>query len=318
MLVDGPNPTKVQLVPPYKRANPPTPLVLIHDGGGTIFSYFILGSLNRDVWAIHNPKYFDAEPWKGGMDEMARHYINLIVKAGISGTILLGGWSLGGYLSLTMARMLADNPASNISIAGFLIIDSPYHIARSKLTVTTTDPQFDGLPDLVQKAFDNCDIMLEHWDLPSWDGPACGGKDVKIGVAGRSFALEPGSVLYKQVDGAWKPITTRMYKHEKTVDEPREPPPGVMVRCTRPTEKPEGASDPCLIDLYRDETLLGWEGNHADFIKAVIDVDADHYSVFDKYDQPKMKSLTAQLNEGLEILDSLAGPTKQKPPLDFF
>lgn len=187
-----------------------------------------------------------------------------------------------------MARMLADDRSSNLSIAGLLIIDSPYHIARSKLTVPTTDTQIDGLPDLVQKAFDNCDIMLEHWDLPSWDGPACGGKDVKVGVAGRSFTLKPGSVLYKPVDGAWKPITTRTYNHETAVDEPKAPPPGVMVRCTRPIEKPEGARDPCLIDLYRDETLLGWEGNHADFIKAVIDVDADHYNVFDKYDQSKV------------------------------
>ncbi len=91
MFPGGPNPIQVQFVPPYKQANPPTPIVLIHDGGGTIFSYFILGSLNRDVWAIYNPKFFDGEAWEGGMDEMARHYIDLIVDAGISGTILLGG-----------------------------------------------------------------------------------------------------------------------------------------------------------------------------------------------------------------------------------
>ena len=210
------------------------------------------------------------------------------------------GWSLGGFLSLTMARMLAEDPSSKLSIAGFLIIDSPHHIARSKLAVPTSDTELVGIPDLVQKSFDNCDIMLEHWDLPSWDGPACGGREVTIGVAGSRFALEPGSVLYKPVDGVWKPIPVREYKHEHPVDEPRAPPPGVMIRCTRPTEKPKGATDVCLIDLHRHETLLGWEGRHADFIKAVIDVDADHYNVFDKYDQIKVR-IKPTLSFGPEI-----------------
>ena len=91
MYIDGPNPSKVQLCPPGKRANPPTPIVLIHDGGGTTFSYFILGPLGREVWAIHDPNYWDSELWEGGMDEMARHYIELILKAGLKGPIYLGG-----------------------------------------------------------------------------------------------------------------------------------------------------------------------------------------------------------------------------------
>lgn len=85
------NPLQVQYLPRNRQARSTTPLVLIHDGGGTTFGYFMLGALNRDVWAIHNPNFFTTEPWEGGMDEMARHYIGLLVKAGISGTILLGG-----------------------------------------------------------------------------------------------------------------------------------------------------------------------------------------------------------------------------------
>ncbi|KAK4092788.1 Amt4 [Purpureocillium lilacinum] len=312
MFPGGPNPIQVQFVPPYKQANPPTPIVLIHDGGGTIFSYFILGSLNRDVWAIYNPKFFDGEAWEGGMDEMARHYIDLIVDAGISGTILLGGWSLGGFLSLTMARILAEDPSKNLSIAGFLIIDSPYHIARSKLTMKTTKSKLDGIPPLVQKSFENCDIMLRHWDLPSWDGPSGEGKETTLRVAGRGFTLQPGSILYKALGDTWKPIDVRQYEHETAADKPISPPPGVMIRCTRHTQKAD-ESEPgvALIDIFRDDTLLGWEGKHADFIKAVIDVDADHYRVFDKDDQAKMENLTFQVNSGLEILDSLAGPSKK-------
>lgn len=85
------NPVRVQFVPLHQETTSPTPLVLVHDGGGTVFSYFILGSLDRDVWAIFKPKYSDGEPWEGGMDEMAGHYIGLLVEAGIRGPVVLGG-----------------------------------------------------------------------------------------------------------------------------------------------------------------------------------------------------------------------------------
>lgn len=62
MFLDAPNPTQVQFKPPSKTANSPPPLVLIHDGGGITFSYFILGSLHRDVRAIHNPQHGDGTP----------------------------------------------------------------------------------------------------------------------------------------------------------------------------------------------------------------------------------------------------------------
>ena len=91
MILDAPNPTQVQFTPSSKRANPPLPLVLIHDGGGTTFSYFMLGNLRREVWAIHNPRHWTAEPWQGGISEMAAEYIDLIHAAGIRGPILLGG-----------------------------------------------------------------------------------------------------------------------------------------------------------------------------------------------------------------------------------
>lgn len=84
------NPVLVQYGNPSKRGLVP-PLILIHDGGGTVFGYFCLGILGREVWAISDPHYATAEPWKGGPEEMARHYIDLIQKAGITGDVLLGG-----------------------------------------------------------------------------------------------------------------------------------------------------------------------------------------------------------------------------------
>ena len=84
------NPLLVQYAPVGNRRTSP-PLILIHDGGGTTFAYFSLGNLDREVWALHNPHYFTAEPWEGGMEAMAHHYIRLIQDAGFTGEILLGG-----------------------------------------------------------------------------------------------------------------------------------------------------------------------------------------------------------------------------------
>ncbi|KAG9240675.1 putative polyketide synthase PksR [Calycina marina] len=97
-----------------------TPLVLIHDGGGTIFPYIRLGSLNCDVWLC-----------EGGLDAMAGIYVDLIKNAGIRGPVLLGGW---------------------FSIAGLLLIDSPLHIPMCKLPPAGLDPGFGELPELIDFA----------------------------------------------------------------------------------------------------------------------------------------------------------------------
>ncbi|TWU75829.1 hypothetical protein ED733_004870 [Metarhizium rileyi] len=326
MFPGGPNPTQAQFVPPSKAHKPPLPLVLIHDGGGTTFSYFVLGSLARDVWAIHNPNYFDGLPWEGGMDEMAKNYLDFIAKE-LSGPIMLGGWSLGGYLSLTMARVIAANPgAYPMSIAGLLIIDSPYHIARSKIAVPTSKAEFSGLPPLVQKSFDNCDDMLQYWDLPSWDGVNSGGStDVKFTMAGKTFAVRKGEVLHKTVDSdpydnQWQTMAVKPYASNADTDT-SGPPPGVLLRCIKRAKPkpPHGSSSSgqnampaCLVDYYRDERLLGWEARYPDFIKAVIDVNADHYNLFDRTNTAGMEKVTAQLAKGLEVLDALHGASKTR------
>lgn len=87
------NPMCIQYSP-YENSRHATPLVLIHDGGGTIFPYLRLGSLNRDVWAIHDPNWSTSELYEGGLDEMAGIYIDFIKNVGIRGSILLGGKSL--------------------------------------------------------------------------------------------------------------------------------------------------------------------------------------------------------------------------------
>lgn len=82
------NPCQVQCYTGGKNA---VPLVLIHDATGSIFSYFLLGDLDRDVWAIFDPKHDNGLCWDGGIPEMAQQYIGLLQATGITGPVLLGG-----------------------------------------------------------------------------------------------------------------------------------------------------------------------------------------------------------------------------------
>ena len=67
------------------------PIFLIHDGGGTTFSYFCLGPLNRHVYGIHNPRFSSGHGWEGGMKELAAEYAELVQSVVPRGKVLLGG-----------------------------------------------------------------------------------------------------------------------------------------------------------------------------------------------------------------------------------
>jgi hypothetical protein len=204
------------------------------------------------------------------------------------------GWSLGGYLSLSLARFFADDPSLGITVLGQLIVDSPRHIPRSQLRGSTVEPELAGLPDLVRKSFDNCDAMLEHWQLPAWDAPTRGGTPISVATGGAAYTIRPGTVLRRPVGGSWAPHAVKRHDFEGTPAAPKAPPPAVMVRCTLPAQRAkaaQGSRDPCTIDLFRDEPLLGWEAAYPDFIVATIDVEADHYSVLTSLTTTRFKPL---------------------------
>ncbi|KAF3012567.1 hypothetical protein E8E14_002465 [Neopestalotiopsis sp. 37M] len=204
------NPLQLQYCPAGDTGND-TPLILIHDGGGTIFPYFRLGSLNRDVWAIHDPHFSTSDLWKGGIDEMAEHYMNSIKTAGIRGSVILGGWSLGGYISLAMAKILAGVSSPAFCVTGLLLIDTPFHIPLSKLPPAGPDPEFNDLPDAVRTSFKNCDLLLDTWKLPDWETSACKGRTVRVTVRDKPFNVPDGSVLQKSLGEDWRIVEMRSY-----------------------------------------------------------------------------------------------------------
>lgn len=192
-------------------------------------------------------------------------------------------------MSLAMARILADNISSNITVAGLLIIDTTYHQTLPE-TRTVNSPEIarnkdstflpEGLSEATRKSFGACGLLLDNWELPKWDGPSFRGKGVQVSIADRSHLLEHGIVLHKPVAGSWATIDTATYHQSESTRQSINPPPAVAIRCTQPT--------PGSQDQHGDEKLLGWEGTYPDFIKAVIDVAAEHYTLFDHGDEAKV------------------------------
>ncbi|KND86908.1 hypothetical protein TOPH_08466 [Tolypocladium ophioglossoides CBS 100239] len=284
----------------------PTPLVIIHDGGGTTFAYFTIGRLDRDVWAIHSPTFATAQPWEGGMDGMARHYIQLIeAVAGLKGKILLGGWSLGGYVALVMSHIIASSADSfGISIEGMLMMDSPWLVPGRDLPVGTPQPALIGIPDLVRKSLDNCERMLYHWELPQWGEGT--NKEATFSLKGAQRTVPSGSVLYRTLKGDWRPVKRKVqHKLDELAAQKTPPikaPTTVMLRSVVPAPTKGSSGKPCRVDQFRDEPLLGWDGRYnSDMIRVVMEASSHHYDLFNLQ---HVKEVTETIRDAIEILET--------------
>lgn len=149
------------------------PLVLVHDGGGTTFAYHCLPPLPRAVYGIHNPRFEAGGRWDGGVPEMARAYAALVRDLAASspaGGILLGGWSMGGYLSLELAALLPRG-----LVRGIVLVDSPFPAGDGA-------PVHDSLPPLgpdatrsqrlARTCIENAPAHLVGWRVPEATVPA--------------------------------------------------------------------------------------------------------------------------------------------------
>ncbi|POR32025.1 Uncharacterized protein TPAR_07786 [Tolypocladium paradoxum] len=166
-----------------------TPVFLIHDGGGTTFAYHCLDPLYRFVYGIRNPHFFCGSSFAGGLPEMGRLYAKCIkraasqanfpAKSSATGSIdvLLGGWSLGGLLSLEVAKVLADDRL--VRVVGILMIDSVYprrpgSFAGVTAPLDTSEHAKSKNQLLSQRCMAEALRMVGEWDVPVWDGRLTG------------------------------------------------------------------------------------------------------------------------------------------------
>ena len=190
-----------------------TPIFLIHDGGGTTFAYNCLEALGRIVYGISNPHFFTGAKFEGGLPEMGRLYSSMIIRtigepdfpSGYNAgkvDIVLGGWSLGGMLSLEVAKCLADH--ESIRVTGILMVDTvyPVNLRGSSEPLSEFEDSADELTEnqrLSRACMTEARRMAEAWDVPVWDGHLSGKrpKAVLVRATDRVPSREKESVLDK-------------------------------------------------------------------------------------------------------------------------
>ncbi|KJZ79728.1 hypothetical protein HIM_01197 [Hirsutella minnesotensis 3608] len=153
-----------------------TPLFLIHDGSGVCTHYHRLSSLNRVVYALHDPKLLDPSDNWSSLSEMASQYAT-VIESTKTEPYLLGGWSFGGVVAFEAARLLA---LRGHQVIGTVLIDSPPPINHQALSDDIIDAVVnqgkthrtelgEALQHLIRRSFANCARLLENFAPPAPD-----------------------------------------------------------------------------------------------------------------------------------------------------
>ncbi|KAK3903404.1 Alpha/Beta hydrolase protein [Staphylotrichum tortipilum] len=219
----------------------PVPIVLIHDGGGTIFSYYCLGELNRPVFGIANPRYESGATWEGGLTEMASQYVRFVKEAvPEGGDIILGGWSQGGVVSLELAKQLADDEvckSGRLRVIGLVMVDSvcPLRGDVPRPPVVKHAMQWaahtrEETKARVLKCFENAVNMADNWTPLEWEGSELAVPPVVLLRAGESVPVVAAGIA--------------------------------------------------KVDIHREEKHLGWDVYKKDLITKVIPIPGHHYNLF--------------------------------------
>ncbi|KAK8020069.1 hypothetical protein PG990_005207 [Apiospora arundinis] len=270
------NPTLISEGPePMSYVRPRAPLILIHDGGGTTFSYHCLEPpMNRPLYGVANAHFDDGGWWKGGISEMAAHYIGLISEAlPEGGNIILGGWSLGGALSLEMAHQIATQPSGDGSADR-----RPRFNVLGMVWVDTQCPR------------------------PASEVPALADKHLPAEVVQKPRAELDGLKLIDKVGLNMLNARIMLQTWEKPAFREAPVPPTIMLRARdRYAEDPSST----FVDHQRGNRLLGWEAysaEHDNFLREVIDVDGHHFSVFE---EQNITAISAKINAAVDTFDCL-------------
>ncbi|KAK4203032.1 Alpha/Beta hydrolase protein [Triangularia verruculosa] len=253
LIQEGPQPTSLW-------AKPPTPLVLIHDGGGTVFSYYCLGDIDRQVHGISNPNYDSGESFPGGIPEMAALYVEYIKSIVPRGNLIIGGWSLGGLLSLEVASQLAVEGENKINLLGIVMVDSVCPLSWKnkgegfmrviKNGVAWGPHTKEETKQKVTRCFAESSRMVGEWELPKWEA--------------QPVAPTPFDGI-----GRWE-----MMREIK-------PPPVILLRARERVPVPgEAEGTVSRVDVCRDDSMLGWGEYRKDLITKVVDIPGHHFNIF--------------------------------------
>ena len=244
------------------------------------------------MYEIHNPHFYSGKPWPGGIPEMAQHYVGLMRKIVPRGPILLGGWSLGGLLSLEMARILAGDPM--YTVVGIVMVDSICPIAfqrkeeeaanavpyKQQFGPNTKQETIEG----VERCFAEARKAVEAWQLPSWDDDDAGGEGGNGSANGANGNGNGG-----------------LDSHLRDPSLKIECPPTILLRARDcvPTEPGEVS----FVDVTRGDRMLGWNKYRRDFLEEIVDIPGHHFNIF-SWDH--IDTVSDKLMDACNTLDRMA------------
>lgn len=217
--------------------------------------------------------------------------------------LILGGWSLGGMVSLEVARQVLDfnaaevaqavkagkkkEQARKLNVLGIVMIDSmnPHQtsfppnvkIANPNATKMQWGPHTKPeTKEAVLRCFHEARRMLAFWELPTWPSVAA------------ATATADG-------DGEGAIRTSLM-----------GPPPVVLLKAKEnvPLQEPqEDEEEVSRTDVHRGDGQLGWGRYHGGMVRKVIEVEGHHFNLFTE--ERRAEQVTRGVKEGCEILERL-------------
>ncbi|CAI6340683.1 unnamed protein product [Periconia digitata] len=242
------------------------PAFLIHDGGGTTFSYHCLEPLGRLIYGIFNPYFRSGERFEGGILRMSQLYAEMIRKTcgepkflarqNSDGMVdvLIGGWSTGGLLSLEIAKTLTGD--SRVRVIGVLLVDSMYTVYPSSVRLEAIDKLNFGTSKnsfLSLQAMKEALRIIYEWKPPVWSSP--------------HDERRPRISLVRGIDAV--PTT------------------GDRVH---------------IPDVYRNERALGWDRYEKDMFTDILEVTGDHFEMFKFENIPETSMAIKRCFDRLEAI----------------
>ncbi|MFD4631073.1 thioesterase domain-containing protein [Streptomyces sp. NPDC058284] len=186
------------------------PIVLTHPIGGGVFCYGPLARLlegPRPVWAIAADAALTGER-QPSVEELARHYLELLGERGVTRPALLGGWSFGGLVAHEMARRHARATGWAAPVA--LIDSAPWPAGTGPWS------QAETLRAFVEDLLGSSGAKTDGVPLPDtvWDAPVPEALEgAARGLAEQGLGLGLGAAELRDRYGVFARTTRAMQRH---------------------------------------------------------------------------------------------------------
>ncbi len=149
------------------------PFYWVHAVGGTVYCYAELVAAlgdHRPVYGLEAVGLSGEEPHTR-IEDMAGHYVELLVRSQGAGPYLLGGWSMGGLIAFEMARQLEERREP---VALLTVVDAVPPALDSDATRADESEALRGFVEHLGLSVDDLALSIDDfWDLPHEEQLTC-------------------------------------------------------------------------------------------------------------------------------------------------